>query len=77
MYTDCKSLLDASKTINQVTEKRLRIELSSIREMIKNDEIQLHQVSSQNQLADIATKKGPSTAPITECLQEGKIPATQ
>ena len=77
VYTDCKSLLDASRNINQVTEKKTPIELSSIREMINNDEIQLHQVSSQNQLADIATKKGPSTAPITECLQEGQIPATR
>lgn len=59
--TDNHSLFDALKSTKQVTEKRLRLEISSIRELIQNKKIkEMLWLDSKAQLADCLTKKGAS-----------------
>ena len=72
--TDNHSLYDAINSNKSVAEKRLRLEISSIKEMIENK--QLKQVlwsTSKNQLADCLTKKGASTHELLKGLENGKL----
>ncbi|CAG2196721.1 unnamed protein product [Mytilus edulis] len=56
--TDCHSLWDAIKSTKQVSEKRLRLEISSIRELIQMHQIvSVKWIETKHQLADCLTKK--------------------
>ena len=50
--TDNKDLFDAAHSTKAVEEKRLRVELGSIRESIRNKEIDLQWVLGKEQIAD-------------------------
>jgi hypothetical protein len=70
--TDCHSLKDALDSTKQVSEKRLRIEVSSIRELIRQNTIHsIKWIKSENQLADCLTKKGASSLNLLRALQTG------
>ena len=56
--TDNYSLFQVAHATTSVKEKRLRIELSILREAIYKNECKLKWVTSGNQLADCLTKKG-------------------
>ena len=59
--TDNRSLFDALKSAKQVTEKRLRLDLSSIKELIQSKKIkEMLWSDTKGQLADCLTKKGAS-----------------
>ena len=63
LCTDCRSLSDHVETRKlPVTEKRLMVELSVITESVDRDEVVLHWVATDVQLADALTKH---TASIT------------
>ena len=63
LCTDCRSLSDHVETRKlPVTEKRLMVELSVITECVDRDEVVLHWVATDVQLADALTKH---TASIT------------
>lgn len=70
--TDCHSLSDAIKSTKQVTEKRLRIEVSSIRELIEQEQIKaVKWIDTKHQLADCLTKNGASCIIMLKALQDG------
>ena len=72
--TDCKSLHDALKSTKQVGEKRPRLEISGIKELMeKNIVKEVKWQTSHTQLADCLTKRGASSAKLLQVLQEGKI----
>ena len=56
--TDNYSLFEAAHTTTAATEKRMRIELTILRETITQQEFSLKWIDSPNQLADSLTKKG-------------------
>ncbi|WP_395239410.1 hypothetical protein, partial [Salmonella sp. s54412] len=67
-----KSLLEAVKSTKPVCEKRLRIEISGIKELINNGTIkQFVWSESKKQLANCLTKKGASPLLLMEKLQKG------
>lgn len=71
--TDSFSLVDALKSTKFVTEKRLRLEISSIKELIQTQRV--HQVlwsDTKEQLADCLTKKGASSAMLLKALSDGR-----
>lgn len=71
--TDNFSLVDALKSTKFVTEKRLRLEISSIKELIQTRKV--HQVlwsETKDQLADCLTKKGASSTVLLRALYEGR-----
>ena len=71
--TDSKSLHDAVYSSREVTEKRLKIELSAIRESLEKGEIEsVLWVNSKDQLADCLTKEGASREKLYEGLT-GKL----
>ena len=72
-YTDNKSLHDSTNTTNQVADRRLRVEISAIREMKDKGEISLSWISKDNQIADCLMKKGAPYNNLTSALQNGKL----
>ena len=72
--TDCKSLYEAVKSNKAVTERRLRIEISAVKEAM--DKLQVKEVtwiSASDQLADVLTKKGASPLKLLSVLENGLI----
>ena len=62
VVTDNESLANAVRTTTSVEEKRLRIDMACLREMISTGEIQeLKWVATEHQLADCLTKQGAKT----------------
>ena len=65
-YVDNKSLVDSLNSIKRVDDKRLRIDLAVIENMVISGEIsKVSWIPSKQQLADCLTKRGVST----ECLR--------
>ena len=71
-YTDSQSLVDAAKTTNVVSEKRLRIELGAVRQMVENKEIIIKWVPTKEQLADSLTKDGAGVGKLRQILESGE-----
>ena len=75
MITDSRSLFDASNTSSQITDRRLRVEMSAIRESKEKGEIQIVWTSGDKQLADCLTKKGASPLALQEVVNRGMLQA--
>jgi hypothetical protein len=72
--TDNQSLHDAVKSTKFVADKRLRLEISSIKEMIQHRQIKaLQWIDAKSQLADCLTKKGASSFLLMKALDEGMM----
>ena len=55
-FTDSRSLLDSVKSLKNVSERRLRVDIAGIRELAENGDIKLYFVDTGSQFADILTK---------------------
>ena len=71
--TDNQSLNDTIKTTKPTLDRRLRVEISALREMCDKNEINIHWISKQHQLSDVLTKKGASVHSLVKVLQKDKI----
>ena len=71
--TDNKSLFQAAHSSNTISDKRLRVEMSIVREMLEKKEMELAWVDTKEQLADVLTKKGASSQLLMKTLKEGCI----
>lgn len=70
--TDNHSLFDALKSTKSVTEKRLRLEISSVKELIHSGTVQqILWSATKEQLADCLTKKGASALCLLKALSTG------
>ena len=67
--TDNKSLYDALKSSKQVEDKRLRIDISVMDDLLAKKEVdRVLWVSGRDQLADALTKKGVATDKLRGAL---------
>ena len=71
--TDSKSLFETVGTSHQISDKRLRVEVSAIRQMVENNEITVDWVPKQHQLSDVLTKKGACPLSLMKTLQGASI----
>ena len=71
--TDSQSLFETIGTSHQTSDRRLRVEVSAIREMIEKGEINAMWVNKDKQLSDALTKKGASPNPLMNSLQRGSL----
>ncbi len=72
--TDCRSLHDAIYSTKAVTEKRLRMEIAGIKELVERGQIkEVQWVRTEKQLADCLTKEGASSVKLLKALEEGKF----
>ena len=73
-YVDNKSLIDALKSTKFVTDKRLRIDISSVKGMVSNKEIKkVEWIPTNKQLVNCFTKQGPTSDELILTLQNGKL----
>ena len=72
-FTDSKDLYDAVNITNIISDKRLKIEMVVLREMVDNNRIKLEWITKDYQLEDVLTKKGASDEQLIEVLRNGKI----
>nr|XP_039252849.1 uncharacterized protein LOC120330085 [Styela clava] len=70
IVTDNRSLHDAIKSIKQVQDRRLRIEVAMLKEMMSNKKItRIRWCNSEQPLADNLTKKGSSSSSLLDIIQ--------
>ena len=71
--TDNSSLFDAVHSTTQILDKRLRIEISILREMLNKSELKsIRWISTDSQIADSLTKKGVPSFKILGYVSEPK-----
>ena len=69
-YTDSKQLYDATQSLRSIEDKRLRIDIAVIREMLHKKEInEMIRIASEEQLADCLTKLGASPLKLNNILR--------
>ena len=71
--TDSKSLFDASNTTTLISDRRLRVEISLLREMQEKDELNVVWIKKEFQLADVMTKLGAPSNALMSALQKGRF----
>ena len=74
LLVDSKSLHDAVRTTNTISEKRLMQEMSALRQMAERKEIELKWISTKDQLANVLTKDGADKRPLIQVMKSGKVP---
>ena len=73
-FVDNKSLCENTYSTKNVTEKRLRIDLASIKEMVTKGEVsRIKWVESAHQLSDCFTKRGVSCEKLLYTLKLGRF----
>lgn len=71
---DCRSLYEALKSTKETSEKRLRLEISGVKQQIERGFVtNVEWVKAENQLADSLTKKGASCLKMMRCLDVGSL----
>ena len=71
---DNKSCVQALRSTSQVEDKRLRIEIGEIKELIQDKQVQeVSWVAGSAQIADVLTKAGASGLKLLDILQNGQI----
>ena len=68
-FVDNKDLHMAVFSQKDVTEKRLRLELHNLQDLVKNDNVKVDWVPTDQQVADIFTKTGVSNSILFKYLQ--------
>ena len=72
-YTDNKSLVEMVNSTKTLTEKKLKVHICIIREMIEKHEVkQISWCDSSSQLADCLTKAGASCQKLL-CVLQGNV----
>ena len=73
LYVDNHSLYDNVYSVKNVSEKRLRIDLAILKEMIQNGEVKIFWIDSKAQLADVLTKKGVNPLKIARVFENRSL----
>jgi len=71
LYVDNHSLYDNVYSVKNVSEKRLRIDIAILKEMVQCGELKIFWVDSKSQLADVLTKKGVNPMKIAKVFESG------
>ena len=73
-YIDNKSLFENIYSTKMVDEKRLRIDIASIKQMIDRGEVaDVKWINAELQIADSLTKRGASNAKLLHVLESGHL----
>ena len=71
LYVDNKSLHDNVFSVKNVAEKRLRIDIAAIKELVTEEKLNVNWVETKCQLADGLTKKGVNPIKLSNVFQTG------
>ena len=72
-YTDNSSLTSALETSTIISDRRLRVDIARLREMVAKSEIKVFWVDGKLQLADCLTKRGASTFKLLEVMNASQL----
>ena len=72
IFSDNKSLYETAHSTTAVEEKRLRVDISAIRQSISRKEFTLKWIETKLQLADALTKQGADAARLLETLSSAE-----
>lgn len=72
-YTDSRSLFESAGSTKAVADRRLRVEISAIREMVQRNEVTIKWIDGKQQISDVLTKKGASPFSLMDISQSGKL----
>ena len=72
--TDSQSLYEALGTSSQVSDRRLRVEVSALRQMVEEGDVRVSWVPKNKQIADVLTKSTSSDKLLVHVLTQGAIP---
>ena len=71
---DNKSVVDCVHSTKAVEDKKLRIDVGSVKEMLKRGVISgVHWVPGSEMVADVLTKKGVANFEVLDLLQNGEM----
>ena len=73
IITDNKSLNDTIQSSNLISDKRLRIDLSALREMYDKNEIEVKWVTTNSQVSNVLTKRGANRQDLVNILETGQL----
>ena len=73
-YIDNQSLHDLLHNTKHALEKRLVLDISSLREMIDRKEVTVTWVDNKKQLSDVLTKAGSPPSVLLDIVQSATIP---
>ena len=68
VLTDNLSAKDALNSSTVVSDKRLRVDISRLREMVSKKEVIVRWIPKEEQLADCLTKRGASSTSLLDVL---------
>jgi len=71
--TDSKSLIDNLKTTNTVEDMSMRVSVARLRQMIEMKEIEMEWVPTEQQLADVMTKRTASATALRQVLDSCEL----
>merc|ERR1712198_15773 len=72
-YVDNYSLFENVHSTKNVNEKRLRIDLAALKELVKEGLVSLKWLESCRQLSDCFTKRGVNTYKLIDIIEKGKL----
>ena len=73
-YTDNLGLREAVYSTKQVDDKQTRIDIAALQQMLQEKKVnQINWCSSDNQLANVLTKKGASARTLLEAICSGRL----
>ena len=72
-FVDNKSVVDSIFSTKLVDDKRLRIDVAIVKEMVKEGNVEVKWIPGTSMIADVLTKKGVNPYPIMSLLQSGKF----
>ena len=74
VWVDHKGVVQSFNSTNNVEDKRLRIDIAAVRQMMERGEIDaVHHCQGKNQLADCLTKYGADGQKLLSCFNHGKL----
>ena len=65
-FTDNRSLMETLHTSNTISDRRLLVDISRLREMVDNNELRVSWVRAKMQISDALTKNTASTAALLD-----------
>ena len=73
-YVDNVSLKETLNTSTIVSDKRLRVDIARLREMVHREEIRVCWIEGKSQIADALTKRGSSNEKLMQVLKSSTLP---
>ena len=73
LVVDNKSLFDNLHSTKTVSERRLRIDLALLKQLVEERHLSVKWTNSSNQLADVLTKRGVNSAIILSVIEKGTL----